>query len=128
MRLHRVPKSIVSDHNTKFTSTFWHELHRLMGTQLLMSTVFHPQMDGATELANHSIGQILRMVIKNYQKDWAAKCPMVEFALNSSVSAFVVIFYILFDIKILNIAPYMLRRGMYAYVRRWAIYVRPRGV
>ena len=87
MRLHRVPKSIVSDHNTKFTSTFWHELHRLMGTQLLMSTVFHPQMDGATELANHSIGQILRMVIKNDQKDWAAKCPMVEFALNSSVSA-----------------------------------------
>ena len=39
VRLHRVPESIVSDHDTKFTSTFWHELHRLMGTKLLMSTV-----------------------------------------------------------------------------------------
>ena len=56
VRLHGVPKSIVSDRDTKFTSTFWHELHRLMGTKLLMSTVFHPQMDGTTEWANCSIG------------------------------------------------------------------------
>ena len=86
MRLHGVPESIVLDHNTKFMSTFWHELHRLMGTKLLMSTVFHPQMDGATEQANHSIDQILRMIINDDQKNWADKCPMVEFAPNSSVS------------------------------------------
>ena len=86
VRLHTVPKSIVSDCDTKLTSTFWCELHRLMGTKLLMSTVFHPQMDGATEQANHSIGQILRMIINDHQKNWADKCPMVEFALNSSVS------------------------------------------
>ena len=87
VRLHGVPELIVSDHDTKFTSTFWHELHRLMGTNLLMSTVFHPQTDGATERANCSIGQILRMIINDHQKNWADKCPMVEFALNSSVSA-----------------------------------------
>ena len=87
VRLHGVPKSIVSDHDTKFTSMFWRELHRLMGTKLLMSTVFHPQMDGTTEWANCSIGQILRMIINDDQKNWADKCPMVEFALNSSVSA-----------------------------------------
>ena len=87
MRLHGVPKSIVSDHDTKFTSMFWHELHRLLGTKLLMSTAFHPQMDGATERANCSIGQILRMIINDDQKNWADKCPMVEFALNSSISA-----------------------------------------
>ena len=87
MRLHRVPESIVSDCDTKFTSTFWCELQRLMGTKLLMSTVFHPQTDGATEWANHSIGQILKMIINDDQKNWADKCPMVEFALNSSVRA-----------------------------------------
>ena len=73
--------------NTKFTSTFWCELHKLMGTKLLMSTVFHPQMDGTTEWENHSIGQILRMVIHDDQRNWAAKCPMVEFMLNSNISA-----------------------------------------
>ena len=87
MRLHGVPKSIVLDHDTKFTSTFWCELHRLMGTKLLMSTAFHPQMDGATERANHSIGQILR-IVNDDQKDWAAKCPMVEFVLNSATTGF----------------------------------------
>ena len=69
VRLHGVPKSIVSDCNTIF-----------------MSTVFHPQTDGATEQENHSIGQILRMIINDDQKNWADKFPMVEFALNSSVS------------------------------------------
>ena len=49
VRLHRVTKSIVLDCDTKFTSMFWHKLHRLMGTKLLMFTVFHPQTDGATE-------------------------------------------------------------------------------
>ena len=52
-----------------------------------MSTPFRPQTDGATEWENHSIGQILRMILQDDQKDWAAKCPMVEFALNSNVSA-----------------------------------------
>jgi hypothetical protein len=58
-----------------------------MGTKLLMVTVFHPQTDGVTKRANRSIGQVLRSVVRDDQKDWAAKCPMVELALNSNVSA-----------------------------------------
>jgi hypothetical protein len=77
----------VSDRDSKFTAIFWQELQRLMGTKLLMSTAFHPQTDGATERVNRSIGQILRTVVSNDQKNWAEKCPMVEFALNSNVSA-----------------------------------------
>ena len=58
-----------------------------MGTKLLMSTSFHPQMDGATERANCSIGQVLQALVRNSQNDWAEHCQMVEFALNSSVSS-----------------------------------------
>ena len=87
VRLHGIPGSIVSDRDTKFTSIFWKELNRLMGSKLLMSTVFHPQMDGATERANRSIAQILHTVVSNNQKDWLGKCPMVEFAINSSINA-----------------------------------------
>ena len=87
MRLHRIPESIVSDRDTKFTSIFLKELHRLMGSKLLMSTMFHPQTDGVTERANKSIAQVLRMVVANNQKDWSRKCPMVEFAINSNVNA-----------------------------------------
>jgi hypothetical protein len=52
-----------------------------------MSTAFHPQTDGVTERANRSIGQILHTVVQSDQHDWAQKCPMVEFALNSNVSS-----------------------------------------
>ena len=49
VRLHGIPEFIVSDRDTKFTSIFWKDLHKLMGRKLLMSTAFHPQTDGATE-------------------------------------------------------------------------------
>ena len=42
VRLHSVPQSMVSDRDPAFTSTFWRELMRLMGTKLHMTTVFHP--------------------------------------------------------------------------------------
>jgi hypothetical protein len=86
VRLHGLPESIVSDRDTKFTSKFWREVHRILGTKLLMSTAFHPQTDGATERANRSIGQILRAVVQPDQRDWVEKLPMVEFALNSNIS------------------------------------------
>ena len=86
VRLHGIPQSIVSDRDTKFTSKFWKELHRLMGSKLLMSTMFHPQTDGVTERANRSITQILWTVVTNDQKDWSSKWPVVEFAINSSVN------------------------------------------
>ena len=49
VRLHRIPESIVSDRDTKFIFIFWKELHRLIGSKLLMSTTFHLQSDGVTE-------------------------------------------------------------------------------
>jgi hypothetical protein len=86
VRLHGVPKSIVSDRDLKFTSKFWSELHRLLGSKLLMLTVFYPQTDGLTKQTNCSISQILRTMIQPDQTDWALKLLLVEFALNSCKS------------------------------------------
>ena len=49
-----------------------------------MSASFHPQTDEAMEWANRSIGQTFRSLIKPDQKDWVHRCPMNEFAINSS--------------------------------------------
>ena len=87
MRLHGIPESIVSNRDTQFTSIFWKELQKLMGTKLLMSAAFHPQTDGATERANRSVAQILQTVVDNDQKNWSEKYSMAEFVINSSVNA-----------------------------------------
>jgi hypothetical protein len=84
VRLHGLPDSIVSDRDTKFTSKFWTEVHRLLGTRLKMSTAFHPQTDGASERMIRKVSQILRTVVKPDQTDWVGKLPMVEFACNAS--------------------------------------------
>jgi transposase InsO family protein len=81
-----VPGSIVSDRDSKFNSKFWRELHRIMGTKLLMSTVFHPQTDGLTERVNRSVSQVLRAMIRPDQTDWAEQLLLAEFAMNSCTS------------------------------------------
>jgi hypothetical protein len=87
VRLHGLAESIVSDRDSKFTSKFWRETHKLLGTKLLMSTSFHPQTDGASERAIRSVAQILRAMVRPDQQDWINKIPMVEFALNSAISS-----------------------------------------
>lgn len=45
-RLHGLPKNIVSDQDSRSISSFWHELFKLVGTDLTPSTSYHPQIDG----------------------------------------------------------------------------------
>jgi hypothetical protein len=85
--LHGLPSSIVSDRDPKFTSKWWCELHRIMGTKLLMSTLFHPQTDGAMEQANRSIGQMFRVMVNPDQKDWVQKRPLIEFMIKSRIGS-----------------------------------------
>ena len=49
VRLHGVPVSIISDKDPRFTAHFWKSFQKAMGTQLTMSTAFHPQTDGLSE-------------------------------------------------------------------------------
>lgn len=56
-KLHGLPKSIISDRDVLFTSTFWQHLHQLVGTQLQMSSAYHPETDGSTERANRTVTQ-----------------------------------------------------------------------
>ena len=83
-KLHGLPRNIISDRDVLFTSTFWKQLHRLIGTKLRLSSAYHPQSDGSTEQANRTITQMLRQCVHPNQKDWVAKLPAIEFAINSA--------------------------------------------
>jgi hypothetical protein len=59
VRLHGVPKSIVSNQDSKFVSKFWQSFHNAMGTKLDMSVAFHPQTDGQSEHIIHTLEDML---------------------------------------------------------------------
>ena len=105
IRLHGVPSSIVSDRDTRFTAQFWQEIQRILGTQLMMSTAFHPQTDGSTERTNRTINNILRTLIQPDQTDWKDKISMVEFAMNSANS------------QATNLAPFEINYGFIPSLR-----------
>ena len=84
---HGLPKEIVSDRDSKFTSNFWRALWKLTGTQLKMSSPYHPQTDGQTERANRVIEDMLRAYVSFNLDDWDKHLTAVEFAYNNSQQA-----------------------------------------
>jgi transposase InsO family protein len=67
IHLHRIPKKIISDRDSKFTSRFWTSLQSALGTQLNLSTAYHPETDGQTERVNQVMEYMLRMYVMDNQ-------------------------------------------------------------
>ena len=86
VRLHGVPRTIVSDRDNKFLSSFWNTLWRLLGTKLCFSTSHHPQTDGQTEVTNKTLGSILRTLVSKNLRDWDLKLSHAEFSYNKNPS------------------------------------------
>jgi transposase InsO family protein len=82
--LHRVPKKIVSDRGTQFTSKFWERLHETLGTQLCFSSAYHPQTDGHTKRVNQILEDMLRACAMQYGRSWDKSLPCAEFSCNNS--------------------------------------------
>lgn len=70
VKLHGMPKSIVSDRDKVFTSNFWKHLFQLQGTTLAMSSAYHPQSDGQSEVVNKCLEMFLMCFTFNNPKAW----------------------------------------------------------
>ena len=84
VRLHGVLVSIVSDRVPRFTAHFWKSFQKVMGTQLMMSTAFHPQKDGQSEMTIQVLEDMLRARILDLKGSWEEPLPLVEFGYNNS--------------------------------------------
>ncbi|GJX95391.1 putative reverse transcriptase domain-containing protein [Tanacetum coccineum] len=74
---HGVPVSIISDRDSKFTSHLWKSLKNTLGTQLDMSTAYHPQTDGQSERTIQTLEDILRACMIDFGKGWDRHLPLV---------------------------------------------------
>ncbi|GJR42417.1 putative reverse transcriptase domain-containing protein [Tanacetum coccineum] len=84
---HGVPISIISDRDSHFTSRFWQSMQSALGTQLDMSTTYHPETDGQSERTIQTLEDMLRACVIDFGKGWERHLPLVEFSYNNSYHA-----------------------------------------
>ncbi|KAE8250222.1 hypothetical protein A4X03_0g6494, partial [Tilletia caries] len=78
-----LPKAIISDRDTRFTSAFWSRLLASLDIKMAMSTAFHAQTDGLVERINGQLETMLRHYVAIDQHDWDTKLPSLAMAYNS---------------------------------------------
>jgi len=83
VKYHGVPDSIISDRDTRFTSNFWRELAKVMGTKLRLSSVFHTETDGLCERTNRTVIQLWRNDSNLKANNWVENLTAVEMAINN---------------------------------------------
>ena len=86
-RPHGLPRTIVSDRDSRFTGHFWRAVFKALGTKLAMSSAYHPQTDGQTERANRTLEENLRSFVNSKHDDWDKHLPIIEAAYNNAVNA-----------------------------------------
>ncbi|GJS20734.1 putative reverse transcriptase domain-containing protein [Tanacetum coccineum] len=81
---HGVLISIISDCDSHFTSRFWQSMQKALGTQLDISTTYHPQTDGLSERTIQTLEDMLRECVMDFGGSWDVHLPLVELSYNNS--------------------------------------------
>ena len=80
------PRSILSDNGLQFFSKLLKAVYKLLGVQKIATSSYHPNCNGGVERVNHTMDQMLAIVVNEFQNNWDVQLPHVELAHNNSVS------------------------------------------
>ena len=80
------PRAILSDNRLQFCSKLSQTVYQLLGAPKLAISSYHPNCNGGVERVNHTVANMLAMVVNERQDDWDVHLPHVEFAYNDSAS------------------------------------------
>ncbi|GJR62411.1 putative reverse transcriptase domain-containing protein [Tanacetum coccineum] len=69
---HGIPALIICDRDGRFTSNFWKSFQKALGTDVSMSTAYHPETDGQSERTIQTLEDMLRACVIDFGKGWAA--------------------------------------------------------
>ena len=82
-KLHRIPRTILSDRGPQFTSKFIEDLTKALGTKWMLLTAYHSQTDRQIEWINQEIGIFLRYYVNYQQNNWTEWLAAAEFQYNN---------------------------------------------
>ncbi|KAK2984115.1 hypothetical protein RJ640_025442 [Escallonia rubra] len=80
-------QDIVSDRDSCFIGNFWTELFKLFGSQLSMSSSYHPESDGQIERFNSMLEEYLCHFVNATQKNWVKLLDVAQLCFNSCKSS-----------------------------------------
>ncbi|GKA04368.1 putative reverse transcriptase domain-containing protein [Tanacetum coccineum] len=69
------------------TSNFWRSFQKALGTDISMSTAYHPETDGQSERIIQTLEDMLRACVIDFGKGWVKHLPLAEFSYNNSYHA-----------------------------------------
>ncbi|GJZ73104.1 putative reverse transcriptase domain-containing protein [Tanacetum coccineum] len=81
---HGIPASIICDRDGRFTSNFWRSFQKALGTDISMSTAYHPETDGQSERTIQTLEDMLRACVIDFGKGWVKYLSLAEFSYNNS--------------------------------------------
>nr|GFC89618.1 reverse transcriptase domain-containing protein [Tanacetum cinerariifolium] len=84
---HRIHVLIICDRNGRFTSNFWKSFQKDLGTDICMSTAYHPKTNGQSERTIQTLEHMLRACMIDFGKGWVKHLPLAEFSYNNSYHA-----------------------------------------
>nr|GEX66291.1 putative reverse transcriptase domain-containing protein [Tanacetum cinerariifolium] len=84
---HGIPVSIIYDRDERFTSNFWRSFQKALGTDISMSTAYHPKTNGQSERTIQTLKDMLRAYVIDFGKGWVKHLPLCEFSYNNSYHA-----------------------------------------
>ncbi|GKC74146.1 reverse transcriptase domain-containing protein [Tanacetum coccineum] len=75
---HEIPVSIICDRDGRFTSNFWRSFQKALGTDISMSTAYHPETNGQSERTIQTLEDMIRACVINFGKGWVKHLPLAE--------------------------------------------------
>nr|GEV48495.1 putative reverse transcriptase domain-containing protein [Tanacetum cinerariifolium] len=84
---HGIPVSIICDRDGRLTSNFWRSFQKSLGTDISMSTAYHPETDGQSEGTIQTLEDMLHACVIDFGKGWVKHFLLAEFSYNNSYHA-----------------------------------------
>ncbi|GJV87977.1 putative reverse transcriptase domain-containing protein [Tanacetum coccineum] len=77
---HGIPVSIICGRDGRFTSNFWKSFQKALGTDISMSTAYHPETDGQSERTIQTLEDMLHACVIDFGKGWVKHLPLAKFS------------------------------------------------